>query len=203
MLNVDLDADEDADGDGNDANDFTALTVVAGDGDANLPKIKSAKFTAGTAAVLTFASAQEASGENPAVKALKPTAPTTVRREHTGATATPLARSPSRTVRYPRLATVGSSLPLRVPPPTWRRRVPALRLLADADDRRRRRNHLQRGRDLAEATGIPATGNAGLDDVEGSATYEGGSVGVYVKNVLDNQANVVSATSGHFSRTSH
>ena len=35
--------------------------------------------------------------------------------------------------------------------------------------------------------------------VEGSATYEGGSVGVYVKNVLDDQANIVSATSGHFS----
>ena len=29
--------------------------------------------------------------------------------------------------------------------------------------------------------------------------YNGGSVGVYVKNVLDDQANVVSATSGHFS----
>ena len=29
--------------------------------------------------------------------------------------------------------------------------------------------------------------------------YKGGSVGVYVKNVLDDQANIVSATSGHFS----
>ena len=34
--------------------------------------------------------------------------------------------------------------------------------------------------------------------VTGSATYEGGAVGVYVKNVLDDQANIVSATSGHF-----
>ena len=33
----------------------------------------------------------------------------------------------------------------------------------------------------------------------GTATYNGGAVGVYVKNVLDDQANVVSATSGHFS----
>ena len=38
-----------------------------------------------------------------------------------------------------------------------------------------------------------------LRDVEGSATYEGGSVGVYVKDVLDDQANIVSSTSGHFS----
>ena len=40
---------------------------------------------------------------------------------------------------------------------------------------------------------------AELDDVVGAASYEGGSVGVYVKNVLDDQANIVSATSGHFS----
>ena len=40
---------------------------------------------------------------------------------------------------------------------------------------------------------------SGLGEVTGSATYEGGSVGVYVKNVLDDQANVVAATSGHFS----
>ena len=52
---------------------------------------------------------------------------------------------------------------------------------------------------FAEATGIPATGDLGLSDVVGRASYEGGSVGVYVKNVLDDQANVVSATSGHFS----
>ena len=52
---------------------------------------------------------------------------------------------------------------------------------------------------FAEVDFIPATGNAGLNVVAGSATYVGGSVGVYVKNVLDDQANIVSATSGHFS----
>ncbi len=35
----DLDPDVDAGGDGNDTNDFTALTVAAGTGDVNLPKI--------------------------------------------------------------------------------------------------------------------------------------------------------------------
>ena len=45
----------------------------------------------------------------------------------------------------------------------------------------------------------PETTTAGIGEVTGSATYEGGSVGVYVKNVLDDQANIVSATSGHFS----
>ena len=43
---------------------------------------------------------------------------------------------------------------------------------------------------------LPTSQNLGL--VQGSATYEGGSVGVYVKNVLDNQANIVTATAGHF-----
>ena len=52
---------------------------------------------------------------------------------------------------------------------------------------------------FAEATGILETGNTDLAGVRGTAGYEGGSVGVYVKNVLDDQANVVSATSGHFS----
>ena len=52
---------------------------------------------------------------------------------------------------------------------------------------------------FATATGIPATGNVGLSTVVGTAGYEGGSVGVYVKNVLDDQADIVSATSGHFS----
>ena len=46
---------------------------------------------------------------------------------------------------------------------------------------------------------LAASVGAGIGTVEGSATYEGGSVGVYVKNVLDDQANIDSATSGHFS----
>ena len=46
---------------------------------------------------------------------------------------------------------------------------------------------------------LAASVGDGIGTVEGSATYEGGSVGVYVKNVLDDQADIVSATSGHFS----
>ncbi len=49
----------------------------------------------------------------------------------------------------------------------------------------------------AMAVGHPMT-EAGLGLVQGSATYEGGSAGVYVKNVQDNQGNITSATSGHF-----
>ena len=52
---------------------------------------------------------------------------------------------------------------------------------------------------FAEAQGFDVTDATELEGVTGSAVYEGGSVGVYVKNVLDDQANIVSATSGHFS----
>ena len=37
-----------------------------------------------------------------------------------------------------------------------------------------------------------------LTGVEGSATYEGGAVGVYVRNVFDTQGAIDTATSGHF-----
>ena len=52
---------------------------------------------------------------------------------------------------------------------------------------------------FAMATGILETADDNLSGVVGAATYSGGAVGVYVKNVLDDQAAVVSATSGHFS----
>ena len=53
---------------------------------------------------------------------------------------------------------------------------------------------------FAMATGIigEGTGDSDLAGVQGTATYNGGAVGVYVKNVLDDQANITSATSGHF-----
>ena len=52
---------------------------------------------------------------------------------------------------------------------------------------------------FATAHGLDETGGSDLGDVLGTATYNGGAVGVYVKNVLDLQANVVTASSGHFS----
>ncbi len=51
---------------------------------------------------------------------------------------------------------------------------------------------------FTEAVGHPATVDNDLSSVVGSATYDGSAVGVYVKNVLDDQANITSATSGHF-----
>ena len=43
---------------------------------------------------------------------------------------------------------------------------------------------------------IDPSGDVG--EVEGSATYEGGAVGVYVRNVFDSEGEIDTATSGHF-----
>ena len=69
-----------------------------------------------------------------------------------------------------------------------------LKKTADADDA----TTYNEVETFAMATGHPETGDSDLSEVEGSATYDGDAVGVYVKNVLDDQANIVSATSGHF-----
>ena len=50
----------------------------------------------------------------------------------------------------------------------------------------------------ATGPGHPETGGSDVGMVVGSATYEGSAVGVYVKNVLDDEANITTATSGHF-----
>ena len=43
---------------------------------------------------------------------------------------------------------------------------------------------------------IPASSS--VTEVDGSATYEGGAVGVYVRNVFDSEGEIDTATSGHF-----
>ena len=55
---------------------------------------------------------------------------------------------------------------------------------------------------MATGIAVSASGDTaagGIGSVEGTASYEGGARGVYVKNVTDNQGEVVSATSGDFS----
>ena len=69
-----------------------------------------------------------------------------------------------------------------------------LKKTADADDA----TTYNEVETFATAQGMDLSTTAGIGAVMGSATYDGDAVGVYVKNVLDDQANVVSATSGHF-----
>ncbi len=51
---------------------------------------------------------------------------------------------------------------------------------------------------FADAMGHPETGNSDLAQVTGTAKYEGGAAGVYVKNVTDNEGAVFTATAGQF-----
>ena len=51
---------------------------------------------------------------------------------------------------------------------------------------------------FAMAHGYDEATAAGIGAVTGTAAYSGDSVGVYVRNVLDAQGNIVTATSGHF-----
>ena len=73
-------------------------------------------------------------------------------------------------------------------------RLPRLRLLAEEDDGRKTAYHLRRGRDLRgwrnvdELTGDQLCRGNQIQNVQGSASYEGNAAGVYVKNVTDNRA---------------
>ena len=53
---------------------------------------------------------------------------------------------------------------------------------------------------FADAVGHTAypDSNTGMQNAVGSATYEGGAAGVYVKNVFDSEGEIDTATSGHF-----
>ena len=51
---------------------------------------------------------------------------------------------------------------------------------------------------FATAEGHPETAGNDLQNITGTATYEGGAAGVYVKNVTDSQAATVTATAGQF-----
>ena len=208
----DLDDEVNADNTGDANDDWTALTVVGPEGvdGAEVRKlVKSSAFTAGTAAVLTFARFQMDSDTSmegaQTIKAFE-TAGTyngamgtyrcdamgtddcTVSLDAKGAITemtagwvlTPDAGATSDETDYEYLS-YGF----------W------LKKTTDGDDVLTY-NEVET---FATAMGHPETSAADVDlgAVTGSATYEGGSVGVYVKNVLDDQANIVSGTSGHFS----
>ena len=202
----DLDANEDADGDGDAINDFTALIVA--DDEMDVPGLVMAgAFTSsgGTTAMLTFAHAQ-ADGDNDtpgnqSVKAFE-TAGT-----YNGAMGTYRCNGDAVctvTVDADNMITDVSAGWIFTPNTGATSNV-------DDTDYLTYGFWLQRTTDedgvltydevetFAMATGIVPTGDAGLSAVVGTATYSGGAVGVYVKNVLDDQATVVSATSGHFS----
>ena len=196
------DLDETMDGDdmdGTDTNDYTALNVAAGINNVNLPKIMSAEFTSGTGAVLTFTEDDDSTADMDEADEVAGTyngAMGTYRCDgNTACSVTLDAKGAITAISDGWIFTPDPGADSYVADAEYLHYGFWLMRTTDADGA----TTYNEVETFAEATGIPATGNAGLSDVEGSATYEGGSVGVYVKNVLDNQGGIVSATSGHFS----
>ena len=184
-----------------------ALLVLPGTDDANLPKIKSPAFAAPAAAVLTFARYQEDSDDS--VDGAQTIAAFETAGTYNGAPGTYKCNDDgvACTVTLDAKGAITAMTDSWIFTPD----AGATSDVADAE-------HLNYGfwlkrttkdggttynevETFAEAIGFEETTGAedGLGAVTGSATYEGDSVGVYVKNVLDDQANIVSATSGHFS----
>ena len=201
----DLDDEVNADNMDSATDDWTALTIVAGTEDVNLPKIKSAAFTAGTGAVLTFASFERDSDDTM-------DGDQTIAAFETGGTYNGAMGTYRCDGTDDCMVTVNAKGAITAVSAGWVF-TPDAGATSDVADA----NYLSYGfwlqkttdedgvltydevETFATAVGHTTTGNTGLSDVTGSATYDGSSVGVYVKNVLDDQANIVSATSGHFS----
>ena len=180
--------------------DFQSLTVVAPTDSVNLPKIMSTAFTASTAAVLTFDS--DDTNTNDEDEAFE-TAGT-----YNGAPGTyRCSGGTDCTVNINamgEISEIGNGW-IFTPDPGAKSYVADAEylhygfwLMRTTKDGATTYNEVET---FAEAMGFEDTpiGADGLGAVTGDAMYKGGSVGVYVKNVLDNQGGIVSATSGHFS----
>ena len=205
-LNFDLDPLVDTDGDEDLTNDFTALTVVAVTGGPTedevefLKLIKSAAFTRpGTTPTLNFASAAAATAEASAVVAFE-TAGT-----YNGAMGTYRCNAAAGTgcsVGFggdDKITAISDGW-IFTPAPGETIDVAdddylsyGFWLMRTTKDGATTYNEVET---FAEATGIDQS--EALTDVKGTAEYEGGAVGVYVKNVFDLEGEIDTATSGHF-----
>ena len=59
-------------------------------------------------------------------------------------------------------------------------------------------NEVETFADSSIGASEPGQGALNVAGVQGTASYEGGAVGVYVKNVFDSAGEIDTATSGHF-----
>ena len=184
-----------------------ALVVAAGSGDVNLPKIKSAAFVPGpgTMTSLTFARAQEdGDGETDGAQ---PVTAFETEGTYNGATGTYKCNSDSAdctvsintmgeitAVSAGWIFTPATGANVHVADANYLRYGFWLKKTTDADGA----TTYNEVETFADMVGHSPTEND-IETVTGRAEYEGGSVGVYVKNVLDGEGNITSATSGHFS----
>ena len=206
----DLDPGTDADGDGNVANDFTALTLVAGTDDVNLPKIKSASFpTTGDATTLTFAFDSDTTTTVDEAAEFAGTyngAMGTYRCDADAAECTvTMAEDPEDATK--RIITAISAGWIFTPNAGVTSDVPDASYLhygfwlkkTTDEDGVLTYNEVETF--AGASTGLPASGGlatAGAE-VRGTASYDGDAVGVYVHHVLsEGGGKIESSTAGHF-----
>ena len=188
----DLDDDVDADGDGTPDNDFTALTITAG----NLAKIMSPAFAAATGDTVThtFDFDDDMTDEDEADEAAG---------AYNGAMGTYRCDGGVDCT-----VTLDGDGEVTAISPGWVF-TPAAGATSDVPDA----DHLHYGFWLKKTTdedgvltynevetfaGSSVAASGDVSAVSGSATYEGGAVGVYVKNVYKPDRTLDVATSGHF-----
>ncbi len=195
----DLDDTEDADGDGTPGNDFTALTIAAGADDVNLPKIMSPAFVAATGDTVTHTF----DFDDPATTDADEDEADEVAGTYNGAMGTYRCNGAAACT-----VTLDGDGEITAITGDWVF-TPAAGATSDVPDS----DYLHYGFWLKKTTdadgavtynevetfaGSSVAASGDVNAVLGSATYEGGAVGVYVKNVYNSDRTLDVATSGHF-----
>ena len=175
--------------------DFRSIAVVAGAEGVNLPKIMSAEFTAGTNAVLTFDSNDSATDDEDEAFETVGTyngAMGTYRCDGGADCTVTIEDGKVSGIGEGWVFTPNKGVTSDVPDADFLNYGFWLKKTTD-EDGVLTYNEVQTfaGSSLDEASNNVA-------DVEGSATYNGGATGVYVKNVHKSDGTLDTATAGHF-----
>ena len=195
-LGVDLAPTVDADNDGEVDNDFTALAVDE-DTPAVLLLVKSDAFAAGTMAVLTFADNDTDTDDMDEAFETAGTyngAPGTYRCNRTGGddcTVTLDADGAIDGMSDGWIFTPDAGATSDVADADYLHYGFWLMRTTDADG-------ATTYNEVETFAGSSIAASGGVAEVRGMASYEGGAVGVYVKNVFDSKGAIDTATSGHF-----
>ena len=204
-LDVDLDPSTDADNDGTATNDFTALAIDESDADS-VGKVMSDEFSASSVAVLTYLPLDNDTDDTTPGNQRRAAAQ--VMGTYDGAAGIYQCNTGDGGANC--TVTLDAKGDIDSVSTGWIF-IPADDVTVDVDDS----SYLSYGfwlkrtakdgattynnvETFAMAHGIVETGDSDLADVTGTAIYEGGAAGVYVKNVTDNQGATVTATSGQF-----
>ena len=193
----DLDDTEDADGDGTPGNDFTALTIAAGADNVNLPKIMSPAFAAATGDTVTHTfdfddAATTDEDEADEVAGTYNGAMGTYRCNGAAACTVTLDGDGEITaIIGDWVFTPDEGATSDVPDSDYLHYGFWLKKTTDADG-------AVTYNEVETFAGSSVAASGDVNAVLGSATYEGGAVGVYVKNVYNSDRTLDVATSGHF-----